>query len=155
MPNSAATDTCIPHDAWIIICDGRKAMIAQNTGTPAKPSFRVSETLRAPFNPATHEQGSDRPGRTVQSVGNRRSAVEMTDLHEHEERAFLTGATRKFAEIALHQHAKALVLVAPPRALAVLREHLGSAATDLVVVEIAKDLTKHPMAEIERLLMQT
>ena len=154
MPNSDAIDTRIPHEAWIIICDGHKAMIAQNTGTPANPRLRVSETLRAPFNPATHEQGSDRPGRTIKSAGNRRSAVEMTDLHEEEERAFLTGATRKFAEIALQQHAKALVLVAPPRALAVLREHLGSAATDLVVVEIVKDLTKHPIAEIERLLMQ-
>lgn len=152
MPTAQASDPRIPHDAWIIICDGRKAMIAHNTGTPAHPSFRVSETLRATYNPSTYEQGEDRPGRAFQSVGARRSAIEMTDLHEQEERVFLIDAARKFAEIALHQRAKSLVLVAPPRALGILREHLSVAARDLVVAEIAKDLTKHPLADIERLL---
>jgi protein required for attachment to host cells len=152
MPVTQASDTRIPHDAWIIICDGRKAMIAHNTGTSTNPSLRVSETLCASYNPSTSEQGNDRPGRTFQSVGARRSAIEMTDLHEQEERVFLIDAARRFAEIALHQHAKSLVLVAPPRALGILREHLSVAASDLVVAEIAKDLTKHPMADIERLL---
>lgn len=80
--------------------------------------------------------------------------MEMTDLHDQEEQVFLIEAARKFTEIAMQQRARSLVLVAPPRALAVLREHLDSATKELVVAEIAKDLTKHPMADIERLLMQ-
>ena len=89
MPNTHAAGTLIPHEAWIIICDGRKAMIVQNVGTPALPSLNVSETLKAPDNPATREQWTDRPGRTFQSMGGQRSAVEMADLHDNEERVFL------------------------------------------------------------------
>jgi protein required for attachment to host cells len=154
MPAGEASNMRIPHDAWIIICDGRKALIVQNTGTPESPRFRVAETLRASYNPASHDQGDDRPGRTVQSVGARRSAVEMTDLHDQEERAFLGGAARTFSTLALRQRASALVLVAPPRALAVLRHELGNPVRDLVIAEIPKDLTRHPMADIERILTQ-
>ncbi len=133
MPTEQAAEQGIPHDAWIMICDGRKAMIAHNTGTPANPNFQVSETLRAADNPASHEHGDDRPGRVVQSMSGRRSAVEMTDLHDQEERIFLTEAVQKFTETTLHHHAKAIVLVAPPRALAVLRKQLCEAARELVV----------------------
>jgi protein required for attachment to host cells len=154
MPTVEAATMRVPHDAWIIICDGRKALFVHNTGTPAKPSFRVAETFRAPYNPASHDQGDDRPSRTVQSVGARRSAIEMTDLHDQEERAFLGGAARIFSDFVLRQRARALILVAPPRALAVLRDQLGVPARDLVVAEIAKDLTRHPMADIERILAQ-
>ena len=154
MPMGQADDTRKSRNGWIIICDGRKAIIAENTGTLPRPSLRVAETLNAPPNPSTRDLGDDRPGRTAQAIGGRRSSVEMTDLHEQGERAFLVNAARRFAEIALQQRARSLVVVAPPKALPVIREHLGPAARDLVVDEIAKDLTKHPMDDIERLLVQ-
>jgi protein required for attachment to host cells len=45
-----------------------------------------------------------------------------------------------------------IVLVAPPKTLAVLRETLGDALRPSLLAEIDKDLTKHPVHEIERLL---
>jgi protein required for attachment to host cells len=46
-----------------------------------------------------------------------------------------------------------LVIVAPPRALADLRGAIHADVKARIVAEIDKDLTKHPIAEIERHLM--
>jgi protein required for attachment to host cells len=142
----------VPHGALAMICDGRKAVFAENTGTAAKPAFKVEDVLQAAPNPASHEQGSDQPGRTMQAGTERRSAVEIPDLHDQQEQAFLAGAVLRLKELVRQQKTRSLVLVAPPRALAVLRDKLDSDMKALVVTEIDKDYTKHPMAEIERLL---
>jgi protein required for attachment to host cells len=142
----------IAHDAWLMICDGRKAIFATNIGTPDRPRLSVHEALRAAHNPPSREQGTDRPGRTIQSTGIRRSAMEHPDLHDLEEHAFLAQASQKLTALAVRNHARALVLIAPPRALAVLREELGADIRALVTCEIAKDLTKHPLGEMQRLL---
>jgi protein required for attachment to host cells len=44
------------------------------------------------------------------------------------------------------------VLVAPPRILAALRQHLDGESRARILAEVDKDLTKHPIHEIERLL---
>ncbi|WP_369124561.1 host attachment protein [Enterococcus faecalis] len=44
------------------------------------------------------------------------------------------------------------MLVAPPRMLAALRENLSNGVQATVIAEVDKDLTKHPIQEIERLL---
>jgi protein required for attachment to host cells len=142
----------IAHDAWLMICDGRKAIFATNVGTPDRPSLRVHETMRAAYNPASREQGRDRPGRTIQSTGARRSAMEVTDLHDLEESAFLAQASQKLTALAGRNHAQALVLIAPPRALGVLRGELGADVRALVTHEIAKDLTRHSLGDIQRIL---
>ena len=45
-----------------------------------------------------------------------------------------------------------VVLVAPPRALAVVRKAASRSLHDRVVGEIDKDLTKHPVHEIARIV---
>ena len=44
---------------------------------------------------------------------------------------------------------KALVVVAPPRTLAELREAFHPDVKACIIAEINKDLTKHPVGEIE------
>ena len=44
----------------------------------------------------------------------------------------------------------ALAIVAPPRALADLRHAIRKDVKDLIFAEIDKDLTKHPITDIER-----
>lgn len=150
---NTTSGTRIPHGAAILICDGRKAIFASNTGTPDKIAIQVHVTLNAPDNPATREHGTDQPGRMTQPLGSRRSAVEMTDRHDREERIFLSGAADRFSDHARQQGVSSIVLVAPARALAVLREKLDHETQSTVVAEIDKDLTKHPVPEIEKLLM--
>jgi protein required for attachment to host cells len=45
---------------------------------------------------------------------------------------------------------KALIVVAPPRTLAELRDAFHSDVKACILAEINKDLTKHPIAEIEK-----
>src|SRR5215468_1631741 len=81
----------IPHDAVVFVGDGRKALFLRNTGDAKFPNLRVERTF-VDDNPATHEQGSDKPGRAFSSVDARRSRVEQTDWHELEEKHFARDA---------------------------------------------------------------
>lgn len=47
---------------------------------------------------------------------------------------------------------RALIVVAPPRTLAVLRKRFGRAVRERIVAEIGKDLTNHPVSEIAAIL---
>jgi protein required for attachment to host cells len=47
---------------------------------------------------------------------------------------------------------KEVVLIAPPRVLGELRKHLSVKAQAKVKGEIDKDLTRHPISEIEKAL---
>jgi len=142
----------IAHDTWILVGDGRKALMLRNDGTPQKPSLQVVEVLNDDENPPTHEQGTDRPGRSFQSMSSRRSAVEQTDWHEIAEERFATNVASKLGRAADGNQFEKLILVAPPNTLATLRKKLDAKTTERVVAEIDKDLTKHPVPEIARVL---
>ena len=69
----------------------------------------------------TSELGTDAPGRSFSSVGHGRSAVEQTDWHTQEEERFLQKLAGHLDTEVKAGHAKSIVIVAPPRALGVLR----------------------------------
>jgi protein required for attachment to host cells len=141
----------IPHNAFVFVGDGRKALFLRNDGDEKFPNLKI-ERVFEDENPSTHEQGSERPGR-VKEAGNR-SAVEPTDWHEIEQHRF----TRKVAAAMEREiragKIKALVVVAPPRTLADLRNALHADVKARVIAEINKDLTKHPIGEIEKHLTE-
>jgi len=62
------------HD-WVVVCDGRKALILENAGNERSPDLRT-KAVREQANPPTREQGTQAPGRVQPSVGAARSAVE-------------------------------------------------------------------------------
>jgi|SRR6516164_3915690 hypothetical protein len=68
----------------MVVCDGRKALILENIGDAVHPNLHTREVREHP-EPRTSEQGTDRPGKTHQSVGTAR-AVEQTDRHDHSDR---------------------------------------------------------------------
>src|SRR5262245_65956564 len=79
----------IRHGEWVVVCDGAKALILQNSGDIKFPNLKTIQVFEQEAL-ATHELGTDAPGRAVNSVGNMRSAVDQTDWHDQTERAFLT-----------------------------------------------------------------
>jgi protein required for attachment to host cells len=141
----------IAHNTWILVGDGRKALMLRNDGTPQEPSLQVVEVLKDGDNPPTHAQGTDRPGRAMTS-SSRRSAVEQTDWHEQAEEKFATSVAAKLGDAASSDRFEKLILVAPPNTLATLRKKLDPKVSGRIVAEIDKDLTKHPVPEIARLL---
>ncbi|MCC6949579.1 MAG: host attachment protein [Bradyrhizobiaceae bacterium] len=142
----------IAHDTWVLVGDGRKALMLRNAGTPQKPSLEVLHVLQDDPNPPTREQGTDRPGRAMQSNLGIRSAVGQTDWHEIAEEKFAASVAARLNAAARDKRFEQLVLVAPPAALASLRKELDAHAQGRIVAEVAKDLTKHPVPEIARLL---
>ena len=143
----------LPHDAFVFVGDGRKALFLRNAGDAKFPNL-VTEQVFAEANPATHDQGSDKPGRSVASAhSTQRSAMEPTDWHEIEEHRFVQRVSAALEALVRRLSPPALVVVAPPRALADLRQALHSDVKARLIGEIDKDLTKHPVWEIERLVL--
>ena len=77
----------IPHDAYVFVGDGRKALLLRNEGDAQHPNLKTEQVFEHD-NPPTREQGTDKPGRSYASVGGRRSAMEQADWHELEEQRF-------------------------------------------------------------------
>lgn len=141
----------IRHNALILVADGKKYVLLRNNG-----DFRhvvlAYEGGGEKENPATHEQGSDAPGRAFSSTGFVRSAIQQTDWHQIEEDRFAGQAADMLGALANAGDFEELSVVAPARTLAELRKCLSHEVTSRLVAEIAKDLTKHPVEEIARIL---
>lgn len=144
------TRVTLPHDAWILVGDGRKVLVLRNHGDATYPDLRVTSVFRDGPNPSTAAHGTDRPGRAVEHLSGRRSGMEQTDWHELAEHRFVQGVATALASC--EGEIGALVVVAPPRTLADLRGAFPESLRAKIVAEVNKDLTHHPVHEIERLL---
>jgi protein required for attachment to host cells len=143
----------LPHGAVVFVGDGRKALFLRNAGDAKFPNL-VTERVFADENPATHEQGSDKPGRSFASAhSTQRSSMEPTDWHEIEEHRFVQRVSAALEALVRRLDTPALVIVAPPRSLADLRQALHGDVKARLIGEIDKDLTRHPVREIERLVV--
>ena len=139
----------IPHNAFVFVGDGRKALFLHNAGDEKFPNLKT-ERIFVDDNPPTHEQGSDRPGRAFKRAGtNLRSGVGDTDWHDLEEHRFAQRVATAMEHLVRERNVKALVVVAPPRTLADLRKAFHADVKRRIIAEIDKDLTKHPIHEIE------
>jgi protein required for attachment to host cells len=134
---------------WVVVYDGRKALILENIGGQAFPNLHTKE-IREHTKRRTRAQGCDAPGRVHQSVGPARSNVEQNDWHDQEERTFLTALANRL-HVALSQgETQALIIVAAPRELGMLRDVYFPAVRKAIRVELRKDLVKLPVHEIEK-----
>ena len=145
----------IPFDTWVLVADGRKALFLRNAADEIRVDLKVLKVVEQPANPKTAEHGTDRPGRTVDAATGRRSAVQQTDWHDLAERSFATDVAQELE----HHHRDGdftrLIVVAPARTLAELRQSFSKELGATILAELDKDLTKHPVHEIERLLAQS
>jgi protein required for attachment to host cells len=141
----------VGNGAWVLVGDGRRALFFQNHGDAELLDLRVVET-RIDENPATREQGSDKPGRSFASKGGVRSAVDDADWHELEEERFARAMADRINQAAESGELSAIAIVAPPKSLGEIRKELSVKAQGKVIGELAKDLTRHPLKDIEKAL---
>jgi protein required for attachment to host cells len=139
----------IPHKAYVIVGDGRKALFLRNEGNGVALNLKTEQIFQN-NNPPTREQGSSPPGRSFQSVGSSRSSAEQTDWHEIEEHRFARTIADALEALARDRDIPGFVIVAPPRSLADLRNAFGADIKHRIIAEIDKDLTGHPIKDIER-----
>jgi protein required for attachment to host cells len=134
---------------WVLVADGARARILANEG-PKTGLVPVPGTARNNPIPKTTELGSDRPGRSFASTGDgSRSAMEpRVDWHEFEKLKFAKQIASLLDTAASDGDFDNLVLVAPAVTLGELRASLNDHTRAKVSGELAKDLTKHPLADL-------
>jgi len=95
--------------------------------------------------------GTGRPGRVTSGVGGGRHAYQPKHgLKEHGEEVFVRRVASALAKDARASGGAPIVLVAAPRLLGVYRRHLPAAVRDRIALEIKLDLTKLPVAELNK-----
>ena len=134
---------------WVIVCDGKKALVLENAGDEKFLNLKTREVFDHP-DAKTHELGADAPGRSFSSVGHGRSAVEQTDWHTQEEEKFLRKLVGHLDAAVKAGETKSLFMVAPPRALGVLRQAYSHNLRQALRAEVDKDFVKLPVHEIEK-----
>ena len=144
----------IPHNALVFVGDGRKALFLRNEGDERALNLRKTK-LFEDTNPPTHEQGTDRPGRVSEAHDSgQRSAVEAADWHHIEEQRFVGRVAAAMEQLIRVDHVPAFVILAPPGTLADLRSAIHPDVKALIIAEVNKDLTKHPIGDIEKHLAE-
>jgi protein required for attachment to host cells len=142
----------VPHNSFVVVADGKKMLFFRNEGDSEFPKLEVErkrETADAP----DREQKTDRAGRAFESAGpGARSAYEEVDFHQLEEERFAADTAEMLRKRALRNEYESLIIVAPPKTLGELRKHYHKEVEKRLAGEVAKDLTRHPIAEIEKIL---
>jgi protein required for attachment to host cells len=146
-------DTKIDHGMWVVVCDGAKALVLENAGSRKNPVLRTREVYEHD-DPKTSEIGTDKPGRSFSSAGHGRSAMEQTDWHDQAEQRFLAKLAARLDKAVLGGETPSLIVVAPPRAIGVLRREFTSHVRQAIRAEVEKDYVKMPLDEITRHLIQ-
>lgn len=144
----------IEHGAGILVTDGRRRILLRNVGDADYPNL---VTLTRAENPRPTEQvtTADAPGRAFASaVAPVRSAVSEPDLHRDE------NAFARDTALDLDIHVRAgefgtLIVAADPHTLGELRRHYSKPVQKLLTGEVNKDLVRHPVAEIERIILSS
>lgn len=148
----------VPHNAFVVVADGRKMLFLRNEGDALHPNLQVAKKEVKP-NPADHEQASDLAGRsqsmrgdgTAWAVGGN---VDNTDFHQLEEDRFAAETAALLKDRALRHEFESLIVVAPPRTLGELRKHYHKEVSDRITGELDKDLTGHTVPQIEEALLK-
>jgi protein required for attachment to host cells len=143
----------VPHRSFVVVADGKKMLFFRNEGDSEYPKLEM-ERKREQENPADRDQKTDGPGRTFDASGGAgRSAYEETDFHQLEEDRFAAETAELLKKRALRNDFDSLIIVAPPKTLGELRKHYHKEVEKRLAGEIAKDLTGHPVSEIEKILL--
>ncbi|WP_244470273.1 host attachment protein [Microvirga vignae] len=138
-------DLKLPHDGMVLVSDGRKALFLKNQGDDVFPNYQVERVLTAGENPQTRDMETGKPG-----IRGERHTIAQTDWHDLAERKFATEVADEINVVGAAAAIKAIVVAAPPRTLAQLRSHFSDAVKQKILAEVNKDLTKHPVFEIEQ-----
>jgi len=142
----------LPHDALVLVADGRKMLFFRNQGDEGQIDLRT-EAHDARYERKDREIKTDAPGVVQQSFGSGRSTYEEPDFHQQEEDRWIKDAAEDLKERALRNDFDALAIIAPPKALGVLRKCLHKEVEKRVICTVNKEMSGRPVPDIEALLV--
>ena len=135
----------LPHQALILVADGRKMLFLRNNGDENQIDLRT-EAHDEREDRKDCDIKSDAPGAIGQSAGySRRVAYEETDFHQQDEDLWVKEAADELKKRALRNDFDRLVIIAPPRALGVLRKELHKEVERRILFTCNKEMTDRPI----------
>ena len=141
----------LPHNALVLVADGRKTLFFRNHGDENQIDLRT-EAHDERQDRYDREIKSDAPGATKQSAGFGRSTYDEADFHQQEEDRWVKDAADELKARVLRNDFDALAIVAPPKALGVLKKCLHKEVERRIVCTVDKEMTGRPIPDIEALL---
>jgi protein required for attachment to host cells len=142
----------LPHDALVLVADGRKMLFFRNHGDEKQIDLRT-EAHDKRVDRKDHEIKSDAPGTMKQSGGYGRPAMDETDFHQQEEDRWIKDAAEELKKRVLRGDFEALAIIAPPKALGVLKKSLHKEVERRIVCTINKEMSGRSTPDIETLLV--
>ncbi|WP_113910476.1 host attachment protein [Roseovarius dicentrarchi] len=136
---------------WVLVCDGEKALFLRNDGDAQAPDLNVVR-IDEQDNPKDIDQSANRPGRMSDNGPGHRSAFDDTDWHELAKERFASDLADRLYKQAHRGAYDRIVIVAAARTLGALRGELHKEVAEKVIAEIDKDLTNHPLDEVEQMV---
>lgn len=136
---------------WLLVADGVKAQIYTiESLTPMRIKALPAGRFRG-VNKKTRDLESDRPGVSFESVGGARHAIaRRSDAHRREEDKFVGRVAAKINSAAADNQFDDLIIVSPPRALAVFRKKLDAMAHRKIKREIRGEWSNLNSAKIQQ-----
>ena len=141
----------LPHDALVLVADGRKMLFFRNHGDENQIDLRT-EAHDARTERKDREIKTDAPGTVKQSAGYGRSTYEEPNFQQQEEDRWIKDAADELKTRVLRNDFEALAIVAPPKALGVLKKCLHKEVERRLVCTINKEMSGRPIPDIEALL---
>ena len=141
----------LPHNALVLVADGRKILFFRNHGDENQIDLRT-EAHDQREDRKDREIKSDAPGTVKQSAGYGRSTYEETDFQQQEEDRWIKDAAEELKTRVLRNDFDALAIVAPPKALGMLKKSLHKEVERRIVCTVNKEMSGRPVPEIEALL---
>jgi protein required for attachment to host cells len=142
----------LPHQALVLVADGRKLLFLRNHGDQNQIDLRT-EAHEFRDDPENREIKSDAPGTQGQRWGDGRPAMDETDFHQQDKDEWAKDAAEELKRRALRNDFEALAIIAPPKTLSVLRKELHKEVEKRILVTLNKEMTDRPIPDIEQLLV--
>src|SRR5437763_10167558 len=154
----------LPNNALVLVADGRKMLFLRNHGDENQIDLRT-EAHDARSDGKDRDYHTDAPGTAAHAAGAAgrgigaqggghvgRPVMEETDFHQLEEDRWIKEAADELKKRVLRNDFEALAIVAPPKALGVLKKCLHKEVEKRIVCTINKEMSGRPIPDIEALL---
>ena len=137
---------------WVVVVEAGRARIFEMQGLD-HPMREIEDLVNPEMRVPEHEIGTDRPGRTFDSKGRGRHAMEpATDPSRQKQMKFVQRIAARMEQGRGAEACRDFVLIAAPATLGLLRKALTKTAQRQVRREIPKNVVREDENTIRNLL---
>ena len=142
----------LPHNALVLVADGRKLLFLRNHGDRNQIDLRI-EAHDERDGLKDHEIKSDAPGTTKQSFGFGAPAFDETDFHQQDKDRWARDAADELKRARAEERFRGAGDHRPAEDAERLSKELHKEVERRIVLTLTKEMTDRPIPDIEDLLV--